>query len=345
MSEKTNNNKEKKPNGLLKNGGDEDQTIDTILRPVSWEDYIGQRNIKNNLRIIIDAAKSRGEVSDHLLFYGQAGLGKTTLAKLVSQEMSAAMKITSGPAIEKMGDLAAILSNLEPKDILFIDEAHRLNRMVEEVLYPAMESRKLHIIIGKGAGARTISLDIPAFTLIAATTRIDLLSEPLRSRFGATFRLDYYDQKDIEAIIKRSASILGVETTPEAIEILAKASRFTPRVANRLLKRARDYMEVHKAGSIDESVADKTLRILEIDNMGLEAHDRMLLSTIIDKFGGGPVGVGTIAASINEDRGIVENVYEPYLLKMGLIRRTPGGRLAEPAAYEHLGKKSKDRLL
>jgi holliday junction DNA helicase RuvB len=343
MQEKS-NNKEKKLNGLLKNG-EEDQTIDTILRPARWEDYIGQKNIKNNLRIIIDAAKSRGEVSDHLLFYGQAGLGKTTLAKLVSQEMSAPMKVTSGPAIEKMGDLAAILSNLEPRDILFIDEAHRLNRMVEEVLYPAMESRKLHIIIGKGAGARTISLDIPAFTLVAATTRIDLLSEPLRSRFGATFRLDYYDEKDIEAIIKRSASILGIGVTKEAVEVLAKASRFTPRVANRLLKRARDYMEVHKAGSIDEVVADKTLGILEIDGLGLEAHDRLLLATIIDKFGGGPVGVGTIAASLNEDRGIVENVYEPYLLKLGLIRRTTGGRLAEPAAYEHLGKKPKDRLL
>jgi Holliday junction DNA helicase RuvB len=322
-----------------------DETVDTILRPSKWDEYIGQEKIKRNLKIIIDAAKSRGEVSDHLLFYGQAGLGKTTLAKLVSREMNSIMKITSGPAIEKMGDLASILSNLESGDVLFIDEAHRLNRMVEEVLYPAMESRKLHIIIGKGAGARTISLDIPPFTLVAATTRMDLLSEPLRSRFGATFRLDYYEEKDIEAIIKRSASILGLKITDGAVKILAKASRFTPRVANRLLKRARDFMEVYGNKSVDEEVAQKTLDILQVDELGLEAHDRLLLSAIIEKFNGGPVGVGTIAASINEDRAIVENVYEPYLLKLGLIRRTAAGRTAEPLAYSHLGKKQPDRLL
>ena len=325
--------------------GEVDETVDTILRPSKWDEYIGQEKIKRNLKIIIDAAKSRGEVSDHLLFYGQAGLGKTTLAKLVSREMNSVMKITSGPAIEKMGDLASILSNLESGDVLFIDEAHRLNRMVEEVLYPAMESRKLHIIIGKGAGARTISLDIPPFTLVAATTRMDLLSEPLRSRFGATFRLDYYEEKDIEAIIKRSASILGLKITDGAVKILAKASRFTPRVANRLLKRARDFMEVHGNKSVDEEVAQKTLDILQVDELGLEAHDRLLLSAIIEKFNGGPVGVGTIAASINEDRAIVENVYEPYLLKLGLIRRTAAGRTAEPLAYSHLGKKQPDRLL
>lgn len=340
-----NNNKKHTTKNLLSSGNNEDQTIDTILRPTKWGDYIGQRNIKRNLKIIIDAAKSRGESSDHLLFYGQAGLGKTTLAKLVAQEMNANIKVTSGPAIEKMGDLAAILSNLEPRDILFIDETHRLNRTVEEVLYPAMESRKLHIIIGKGAGARTISLDVPPFTLVAATTRIDLLSEPLRSRFGATFRLDYYDEVDIEAIIKRSASILGISISPEAVRILAKASRFTPRVANRLLKRVRDYMEVYKSKVIDEEVARKTLDILEIDSLGLETHDRLLLKTIIDKFSGGPVGVNTIAASLNEDRGIVENVYEPYLLKLGLIRRTAAGRAAEPLAYTHLGKKPKGKLL
>lgn len=339
------NNKDKE---IIKNPslpGEGDETVDTILRPSKWDEYIGQEKIKKNLKIIIDAAKSRGEVSDHLLFYGQAGLGKTTLAKLVSREMNSVMKITSGPAIEKMGDLASILSNLESGDVLFIDEAHRLNRMVEEVLYPAMESRKLHIIIGKGAGARTISLDIPPFTLVAATTRMDLLSEPLRSRFGATFRLDYYEEKDIEAIIKRSASILGLKITDAAVNVLAKASRFTPRVANRLLKRARDFMEVHGQPSVDEEVAQKTLDILQVDGLGLEAHDRLLLSAIIEKFNGGPVGVGTIAASINEDRAIVENVYEPYLLKLGLIRRTAGGRTAEPLAYSHLGKKQPDRLL
>ncbi|HZX00854.1 MAG TPA: Holliday junction branch migration DNA helicase RuvB [Candidatus Paceibacterota bacterium] len=344
MSKGTNNkDKEIAKNPL--HPGEVDETVDTILRPSKWDEYIGQDKIKKSLKIIIDAAKSRGEVSDHLLFYGQAGLGKTTLAKLVSREMNSVMKITSGPAIEKMGDLASILSNLESGDVLFIDEAHRLNRMVEEVLYPAMESRKLHIIIGKGAGARTISLDIPPFTLVAATTRMDLLSEPLRSRFGATFRLDYYEEKDIEAIIKRSASILGLKITDGAINILAKASRFTPRVANRLLKRARDFMEVHSKPSVDEEVAQKTLDILQVDGLGLEAHDRLLLLAIIEKFNGGPVGVGTIAASINEDRAIVENVYEPYLLKLGLIRRTAAGRTVEPLAYSHLGKKHPDRLL
>jgi Holliday junction DNA helicase RuvB len=330
---------------ILREFSEEDQTIDTLLRPERWEDYIGQENIKKNLRIIIDAASSRGEAVDHLLFYGQAGLGKTTLARLIAKELRSDMKITSGPAIEKAGDLAAILSNLEPGDILFIDEAHRLNRMVEEILYPAMESRKLHIIIGKGAGAKTVSLDIPPFTLIAATTRVDLLSEPLRSRFGATFRLDYYQKSDIEAIIKRSASILGIEIAPEATSILAGASRFTPRVANRLLKRARDYMEVHQKRIISQEIALKTLEMLEIDHLGLETHDRLLLSIIIDKFGGGPVGVNTLAACLNEDKGVIENVYEPYLLKLGLIRRTASGRLAEPLAYSHLGRKSKNQLL
>ena len=342
---KVTNNKDKEIAKKTPHSGEVDETVDTILRPSEWDEYIGQEKIKKNLKIIIDAAKSRGEVSDHLLFYGQAGLGKTTLAKLVSREMNSVMKITSGPAIEKMGDMASILSNLESGDVLFIDEAHRLNRMVEEVLYPAMESRKLHIIIGKGAGARTISLDVPPFTLVAATTRMDLLSEPLRSRFGATFRLDYYEEKDIEAIIKRSASILGLKITDGAVKILAKASRFTPRVANRLLKRARDFMEVHGKPSADEEVAQKTLDILQVDGLGLEAHDRLLLLAIIEKFNGGPVGVGTIAASINEDRAIVENVYEPYLLKLGLIRRTAAGRTAEPLAYSHLGKKQPDRLL
>ncbi|MBI2594672.1 MAG: Holliday junction branch migration DNA helicase RuvB [Candidatus Colwellbacteria bacterium] len=322
-----------------------DQTIETLLQPKGWDEYVGQAKVKKSLRIILEAARRRKEPVDHLLFYGQAGLGKTTLAKLVALEMGAPLRTTSGPAIEKAGDLAAILSHLEENEILFIDEAHRLNRMIEEVLYPALESRKLHIIIGKGPGARTISLDLPAFTLVAATTRVNLLSPPLRSRFGATFKLDYYDQKDIEEIIKRSAKILGVNIEPKAVFILAKAARFTPRTANRLLKRTRDYLEVHGGDSITEEVATKTLGILEIDPLGLENHDQIFLNTIIEKFKGGPVGIGTIAAALNEDKGIIEDVYEPYLMRLGFLRRTPAGRVVEAAALEHLGKKPRQRLI
>src|SRR3989338_791583 len=323
----------------------DNQTIDTILRPERWSDYIGQEKIKNNLRIIIEAARKRKEPIDHLLFYGQPGLGKTTLAKLVTNELGASMKVTSGPTIEKTGDLAAILSNLEKNEILFIDEAHRLNRMIEEVLYPAMESRKLHIIIGKGPGARSVSLDLPPFTLIAATTRVNLLSAPLRARFGATFKLDYYEEKDIEEIIKRSAKLLGLDIDSEAIAILAKASRFTPRTANRLLKRARDYIEVHGQKKVNKDIALKTLEFLEIDSVGLESYDRVFLNTIIDKFDGGPVGVGTIAAALNEDRGIIEDVYEPYLMRIGFLKRTQAGRVVDRRAMEHLGKKADERLL
>lgn len=322
-----------------------DQTIDTLLQPKGWDEYVGQEKVKKSLQTILTAARRRGEPVDHLLFYGQAGLGKTTLAKLVALEMGSSLRITSGPAIEKAGDLAAILSHLEESEILFIDEAHRLNRMIEEVLYPAMESRKLHIIIGKGPGARTISLDLPAFTLVAATTRVNLLSPPLRSRFGATFKLDYYDEKDIEAIIERSAKILGVEIEPKAVFVLAKAARFTPRTANRLLKRTRDYLEVHGGKSITEEIAKKTLGMLEIDPLGLENYDRLFLSTIIEKFKGGPVGIGTIAAALNEDRGIIEDVYEPYLMRLGFLRRTPAGRMVEGAAFEHLGKKPSSQLI
>ncbi len=322
-----------------------DQTIDTLLQPKGWDEYVGQDKVKKSLQIILTAARRRGEPVDHLLFYGQAGLGKTTLAKLVALEMGASLRITSGPAIEKAGDLAAILSHLEENEILFIDEAHRLNRMIEEVLYPAMESRKLHIVIGKGPGARTISLDLPAFTLVAATTRVNLLSPPLRSRFGATFKLDYYEGKDIEAIIERSAKILGVNIEPKAIFVLAQAARFTPRTANRLLKRARDYLEVHGGKSITEEVAKKTLGMLEIDSLGLENHDKVFLNTIIEKFKGGPVGIGTIAAALNEDKGIIEDVYEPYLMRLGFLRRTPAGRVVENAALEHFGKKPPSQLV
>lgn len=328
---------------LEEKSGDTDN-IDSILRPTDWEGYIGQSGVKKNLRIILDAAKLRKEAVDHLLFYGQAGLGKTTLANLVAREMNRPLKVTTGPAIEKMGDLAAILSNLEPNDILFVDEIHRLNRLVEEVLYPAMESRKLHIVIGKGAGARTISLDLPAFTLVGATTRVHMLSEPLRSRFGGIFRLDYYNEGDIEEIIKRSAKILDIKIAPEATKVLARASRFTPRVANRLLKRARDYIAVHEEPEVTEEVAKKVLNLLEIDPLGLEFHDRLILTTIIDKFGGGPVGIKTIAASLNEDEEVIEGVYEPYLMKLGFIKRTPSGRMAEAIAFEHLAKKREGGL-
>jgi Holliday junction DNA helicase RuvB len=319
--------------------------VDTMLRPVSWEEYIGQETIKKNLRVIIDAAKERKEPIDHILFYGQAGLGKTTLASLVAKEMEANLKIASGPTIEKAGDLAALLSNLEEGDILFIDEIHRLNRLIEEVLYPAMESRKLHIIIGKGAGARSISIDLPPFTLVGATTRVNLLSSPLRSRFGATFRLDYYNGTDVEAILSRSAKLLNIAIDDDAVSVLAGASRCTPRITNRLLKRARDFMTVTKEKTITKQVAQDTLAMLEIDNLGLENHDRLLLQTIIEKFNGGPVGVGTLAAALNEDKSAIEEVYEPYLMRIGLLRRTPGGRVAEVRAYEHLGKEVPEKLI
>ncbi len=315
----------------------EDQTVDSLLRPSHWDEYIGQDKVKKNLHIILEAAKKRQEACDHLLFYGQAGLGKTTLAHLVAKEMGANIKTTSGPALEKMGDLAAVLTNLERSDVLFIDEAHRLNKTIEEVLYPAMESRKLHLMVGKGPAARMLTIDLPAFTLIAATTRANLLSGPLRSRFGASFKLDYYENSDIEAIIKRSAKVLNLKISQDAIRVIAGAARFTPRVANRILRRVRDYAEVNSAAVIDEEVAKKTLEMLEVDKLGLEPHDRRLLEVIIKKFHGGPVGAATLAAALNDDRGNIEDIYEPYLMSIGLLARTPAGRVATEAAYEHLG--------
>lgn len=316
----------------------DDLSLDLALRPKTFNEYIGQESIKNNLKILVDAAKKRNEPVEHLLFYGPAGLGKTTLAYLMAKETGSQIKTTSGPAIEKVGDLAAILTNLAPGDILFIDEAHRLNKLIEEILYPAMENRSLDIIIGKGPSARTIQLELPPFTLVAATTRVALLSSPLRSRFsGGAFRLDFYSQKDIETILVRSAGILGISTEKEAIPIIASRARCTPRIANRLLKRARDYAEVKGRGVITASVAESALKLLEIDQLGLESADRKILETIIKKFGGGPVGIQTMAASIMEEEDTIEEVYEPYLMRLGFLDRTSRGRVATPLAYKHLG--------
>lgn len=323
----------------------DDGSIDQALRPTAWDEYVGQKKIRENLRVIIDAARMRKEAMDHVLFSGPAGLGKTTLAYLVAREAGAQVKVTSGPALEKMGDMAAILTNLEANDVLFIDEAHRINRMIEEVLYPAMESRKLHLMIGKGPSARSVTIDLPPFTLIAATTRENLLSHPLRSRFGATFRLEYYAPEDIRRIIARSAKILGVSVAPEAVEILSRASRATPRVANRLLKRARDFAAVNGKEKIDADTALAALKLLDIDEAGLEPHDRRILEVIIEKFGGGPVGVNSIAAALSEERGVIEDIYEPYLMTLGFLQRTPSGRVVLPPAYEHLKIRRRGEML
>lgn len=315
----------------------EDNTLDYTLRPSSFKEYVGQNKIKNNLDILIGAARKRKEPIDHILLYGSSGLGKTTLAHIIAREMGVNIKITSGPTIEKIGDLASILTNLQSGDVLFCDECHRLNRSIEESLYPAMEDFNLDIIIGKGPSARTLQLDLPHFTFIGATTQIGLMSTPLRSRFGATYRLDFYEQQDIEQIINRSSKILNVETDPEALRIIARASRQTPRVANRLLKRARDYSQVKADGIINKDTAQEALAMLEIDRFGLEPADRRILETIIRKFNGGPVGLQTLAAAANEDSGTVGDVYEPYLLQLGFLTRTPRGRTATKLAYRHLG--------
>jgi len=318
----------------------EDPSLDSALRPDRWDDYIGQESIKENLRILIDAAKKRGDPLEHILLYGPAGLGKTTLAHLIRAEMASQMKITSGPAIERVGDLAAILTNLSSGDILFIDEVHRLNKLVEEILYPAMEARSLDIIIGKGPAARTIQLELPAFTLVAATTRIALLSSPLRSRFsGGTFRLEFYTEKEIKSILKRSAKLLNIEVEETALVEIAKRSRFTPRVANHLLKRCRDVAAVKGDGTVTLEMAKTALALLNIDEMGLQAEDRRILNILISKFAGGPVGLGTLAAASSEESSTIEEIHEPYLLRLGFIERTPRGRVATRRAYEHLGVK------
>ncbi|MEI6528050.1 MAG: Holliday junction branch migration DNA helicase RuvB [bacterium] len=332
-------------NDLAPKSPSEANFLDQTLRPTIWKDYIGQKNIKDNLHILLTAANQRQHPPEHLLFYGPPGLGKTTLAHLIAKETRAQLKATSGPAIEKVGDLASILTNLSPGDILFIDEIHRLNKAIEEVLYPAMESGSLDIIIGKGPSARTIQLDLPPFTLIAATTRIALLSAPLRSRFsGGVFKLEFYTNEEIAQIINRSAQLLGVEIDDAAKEEIAKRSRFTPRTANYLLKRSRDLAQVRESRLSKETVME-ALNMLGIDEMGLNATDRALLTVIEDKFNGGPVGLNTLAAALSEEMATIEDVYEPYLLQLGFIERTTRGRVITEKAKQHLKVKNPNKLL
>lgn len=315
----------------------EDAVIESNLRPETLEDYVGQEKIKNNLKVFIEAAKSRNEPLDHCLFYGPPGLGKTTLAGIIASEMGVNIKVTSGPAIEKPGDMAAILNNLSDGDVLFVDEIHRLNRQVEEVLYPAMEDFAIDIMIGKGQTARSMRLDLPGFTLIGATTRAGLLSAPLRDRFGVVNKLEYYTVEELAKIITRSAQVLGADIDAEGANELARRSRGTPRLANRLLKRVRDFAQVKFDGKITARVADYALDLLEVDKEGLDKNDRNILLTIIEKYDGGPVGLDTLAASLGEDAGTLEDVYEPYLIFNGFINRTPRGRVVTRLCYEHLG--------
>ena len=318
---------------------EEDLRTEGSLRPHFLRDYIGQEKAKSNLKIYIEAAKQRGDALDHVLFYGPPGLGKTTLAGIIANEMGVHMKVTSGPAIEKPGEMAAILNNLQENDVLFVDEIHRLNRQVEEVLYPAMEDYAIDIMIGKGATARSIRLDLPKFTLVGATTRAGLLTAPLRDRFGVVHHLEFYTEEELQTIILHSAKVLGVEIDREGALEMAKRSRGTPRLANRLLKRVRDFAQVKYDGKITREVADFAMDLLEVDKYGLDQTDRLLLNTIMDKFSGGPVGLDTLAAAIGEDSGTIEDVYEPYLIKNGFLLRTPRGRALTELAYHHLGTK------
>lgn len=315
----------------------DEQSVDTTLRPQHFSEYVGQEKIKRNLDIFINAAKKREESIDHVLLYGSAGLGKTTLAHIIAKEMGVNIKITSGPAIEKVGDLGSILTNLDDGDVLFIDEIHRLNKMIEEVLYPAMEDYKLDIIIGKGPAARTIQLDLPRFTLIGATTRLGALSNPLRNRFGSTHRLEFYTTEEIERIVKRSSGILSIGLDDQGAKEIAGASRQTPRVANRILKRVRDYAQTKDLPVITGDIAVEALRLYEIDYLGLEPTDRHIMSTLIHKFRGGPAGIQAIAAVTGEEIQTIEDVYEPYLIQLGFLARTPRGRVVTPEGYSHLG--------
>ncbi len=316
-----------------------DSTLDISLRPKKLVDFVGQEKIKNNLSLSIQAAKQRNESLGHTLFYGPPGLGKTTLAHIISKEMSANIRTTAGPAIERAGDLAAILTNLEPGDILFIDEIHRLNKTIEEILYPAMEDSALDIVVGKGPSARTLRLELPSFTLIGATTKLSMISAPLRDRFNGIWRLEFYTHDDLRQIALRSADILRINLKEDAAKEVASRARRTPRIANRLLRHVRDVAQVRNQEEIDAQVCRESLKLLEIDSLGLDETDRALLTTIIERFNGGPAGLSTLSAATGEDHSTIEEVYEPYLMQIGFLSRTPRGRMATPAAYEHLGKK------
>ena len=319
---------------------EEEKKLEATLRPQMLDDYIGQSRIKEMMKVYIAAAKSRSESMDHVLFYGPPGLGKTTLSGIIANEMGVNMKVTSGPAIEKPGEMAAILNNLQPGDVLFIDEIHRLSHSVEEVLYPAMEDYALDIMLGKGPSARSVRLDLPKFTLIGATTRAGMLSSPLRDRFGISYRLELYDPEDLAIIVRRSAEILNIDCDRDGSLEIARRSRGTPRIANRLIKRVRDYAQIKAGGKVTADVAKEALNMLEIDPLGLDKVDRAMLTTMMDRFGGGPVGLDTLAATTGEDTATIEDVYEPYLMQLGFLMRTPRGRVCTPLAYEHMGRKA-----